>query len=178
MKPELGGPHLVKALQELAFGGQQDYISRSINSDYDKPAERTQQIQMIVSGTAGGVAVWQDPVPVTFDVYFHCAPGNRDSTLILPHFTYGVVLDTPFPVMVAAHVASWKRDGNFTVSGCNIRWGAWDPSNPAVLTPFKAHLHLSFQGFGAAPDVDSSQLSDDLGTLSGAPGPVTTGDDS
>lgn len=173
----LGNAELVKTMQDIAFMGMDDAKKRRDMWDYDTPKERSQQIQLSISGQAGTVVAWSSPIPFAFDILMHCAPGNRDSTLIKPHFTYGVVLTTPTPVIVTALVQSWEQDGNLTISGGVLVYGAWAP-DATELVPYNGSLHLNFQGYGCAPDVDATSLEDDLGTLSGAPSPVTGGDDS
>lgn len=169
----LADVHLAKALTEMTMGSRIRAQSLRQELNYDTQAERWQQIQLAIAGTAGGTAAWSDQIEVDFDIYFACSPANRDSQLIYPQFHYGSVIDTGDPVVIHALVVSWIRDGNFTVQGAMIRWGAWAPDVPSDPYTFTGALHLTFQGYGAPPDVSGSDLEDDLGSLSGAPPPAS-----
>lgn len=174
----LPNAELRRAVQAMTVGAQDDTTRRRNMLEPDTAKERDQQLQMAISGVAGSIASWSSDIAVTFDTYFHCAPGNRASNLIYPHFTHGAVITTGDPVVVHAVVTEWTRDGNLTTTGCKFKWCAFAPDQPDIPYNFAGMLHLHWQGYGAPPDVDNSQLEDDLGTLGGAPDPVTSGDDS
>lgn len=116
-------------------------------------SETDQQYQFQISGTAATLAAFTT-LPITFDFPFHYAPGQRDSDLETPHMTYGFVCDAF--VMLSAHVVDWTQDedtGAYTAAtvavGCLSAVSDLD---------FTGVVHMTFQGFSAPDDTDTSDL--------------------
>jgi hypothetical protein len=128
---------------------------------YDALGEIEQQFQLPMEGTAGDVMGWFE-IRLKFDVEFYNAPDSRMSPYTLPHFTYGYVITTPTPVLVAACVREWTLDDIDTVSGAKVAIGTCNPglsqtpdTAPVVAVPFAGYMHLTFQGFGAPAENNS-----------------------
>lgn len=113
--------------------------------------EIEQQVQLEVSGTVADSLVWSE-LEVIFDVEFLNATHQRYSNLVVPQFSFGVVLleSESDPALLTAVVRGWLVDDREIISGANIAIGAVAPGSTAT---FFGHVHLTFQGYGALADV-------------------------
>jgi hypothetical protein len=173
----LANAELSSFMEEMMLGAQLDTRRRAARHAPDEMRERDQQIHLPISGSASQVAAWAS-VHVNFDLEFIGACVGRNTNLNWPHFTYGYVITTPNPVAIMAHVSGWDQGDGWKTTGATVKWCAFAPDAPAVPYPFAGSLHLTFQGYGSPPEIDSSELGDDLGSSVGAPGAITAGDDS
>jgi hypothetical protein len=110
---------------------------------YDQLTETEEQYQLPISGTASDVIAWTER-EVSFGTAFIDASDMRDSNLVVPHFTFGVMLESE-PVAVTAVVREWLEQ-NDTVVGARVSVGAYSPGS---TVDFRGYVHLTFQGFGA-----------------------------
>ena len=111
------------------------------------------QYQYEISGTATVAPVWMELPAINFDYSLHYAPGQRESTLEEPHFTYGS--KTNPPVGIHATVKEWLQDENTgAVVGAIVAVAALAGGS----TPFKGKVHLTFQGFGTLNEEDEEEL--------------------
>lgn len=140
-----------RVLHELTIGTIQAVRAKDANDDQNKLREIDQQFQVAISGTAGAVPAFT-PATVKFDCPLYYAPGQRNSTLEFPHFTYGS--QTTPAVGVHATISEWMHDEkNGSIVGAVVQIGAVGGGEP-----FTGFVHLTFQGFGALIEEDHLSL--------------------
>jgi hypothetical protein len=120
----------------------------------DGLGEFVQDFQVPIRGIAGTEMAWTEQ-EVKFTTTFFDAPEQRDSPYTRPTFTYGVVLESDTPVMVAACVMRWRVDNRDAITGCVVAVGAVNPGGSAPVE-FDGHLDATFQGYGY-PEVEDTQ---------------------
>jgi hypothetical protein len=113
-------------------------------------SEVVQQYQLEFSGTTTTAPTFAG-ASVKFDFPFHYAPGQRDTDLDRPQFSFGVEADKD--IIVGAVVKSWTSDeDDGSVIAAAVRVGMLGAESGLA---YKGVLHLSFQGYAAlAEDPD------------------------
>lgn len=126
--------------------------------NYDALQEIEQQFHVVIAGTAGSAAGY-GTIALDFEVDFFDAPEQRDSSLFVPHFTFGAFIEGA-SLMVSASVRSWDIDSRGAIVGAEVAVGV---CNPGVGTPvaYSGYIHLTFQGYGALIENDAAL---DVGT--------------
>ena len=112
---------------------------------YDALQELEQQFQVPVAGAGASVAA-NATTTLVFDVEFFDAPEQRDSSLTVPHFTFGAYLEGQ--VMISASVLVWTTDSRGAFIGAEVTIGVCAPGS-AIEVPYSGYVHLTFQGYGA-----------------------------
>lgn len=98
------------------------------------------QFQHEIKGNAGGTPTFAK-VTINFPYALLYAPGQRDTTLKEPQFTYGARVKPA--VAISAAVEEWLRDEQ---SGAIV--GAVVAVGASGSGEFKGSVHLTFQGYG------------------------------
>ena len=115
-------------------------------------AEVDQQFQVDISGVAYDTPAFVT-TEIAFDFPFHYAPGQRDSDLERPHFTYGTEVDGP--AMLTVSVTAWEIDA---ATGAYIGATVQISALSATELGFNGKVHLNFQGVSAADEVETTDL--------------------
>lgn len=140
-----------RLLHDITIGTIQAVRSKDASDAQNEMREIEQQFQVAISGVAGAVPAFEGAT-LQFDVPFYYAPGQRDSDLEFPHFTYGS--HTNPAVGVHATVSEWVHDEtNGSVIGAVVQIGA-----VGLGEEFTGFAHLTFQGFGALAEEDGVAL--------------------
>lgn len=153
-----------RAVADLSVKAVVDLEKRRAAVGLDALSEVDNQFQVEVVGTA--VPTWGFiDLAVPFDVGFVMAREQRDSALTMPQFSYGAVLTLDPPedgVAVSVVVIGWDIDPDIrSYIGATVRLGFVSIQDGGVS--FSGHIHLTFQGFGAA--LEDNYASDiDTGT--------------
>lgn len=113
---------------------------------YDALQEIEHQFQVPISGVAGGTAGYA-ATTLEFDVDFFDAPEQRDSSLSVPHFSFGAYV-TGADVMVSCCVTAWNIDDRGAIVGADVSIGVCSPGRTTSLA-YEGYVHLTFQGYGA-----------------------------
>lgn len=134
-----------------------DLDKRRAALGYDQMQEIEHQFQIAIEGTATTNLTWST-FDLPFDVEFYFAPQQRDSPLVVPHFTYGSAVtgtttDVTNPdglIGIMASIVGWAQDAREAIAGARVGVGVLC-GGPTVDTTvdFDGYLHLTFQGFGA-----------------------------
>jgi len=138
---------LGKALQGLTIGVINDFQDFEELRQKDGLREVEQQFWLDFSGVAQEFAQWQE-AELMFDQFFVDATGQRDSPFDRPHFTYGVVLDTPTPVGVLAAVMRYRINERGETVGVIVAVGILSTDQAVKV---RGRVNLTFQGYGQAP---------------------------
>lgn len=139
---------LRRAMDGLTIGITRAQESRRERDRQMGIGEIDLQYQIEISGYAG-VLPGFTVIDIDFDHDFFYAPGQRDATHEMPHFTFGAVV-TP-GVMVTAHVNEWKTDERTgAIVGASVGIGA------IGVGRYSGHAHLNFQGYGDLREQDIS----------------------
>lgn len=153
---------LARSIRRLAIGVVRDTDARKTGRTANGFAEREEQFQIAISGTATDYPLWT-PVTVNFDTAFTVATGRRDSMLQRPQLSTGFELtsvkrfndlDAYEPVsagvMFSAIVREWGFDqGSYTLNAATVLIGAVAPGDELLFSGF---VHLTFQAFGVPRD--------------------------
>lgn len=146
---------LQRTLHSIHIGSVKSMqAKRQQDTEYDL-REIELQYHIPVSGTAGTLLTWAEPVTIPFEWGFHYAPMQRDSELEIPHFTYGAYIVTETPVGLLACVSGWQeepRNGAITAADVSIGIMGHDE---AALIDFQGYVHASFQGLAQSLDETS-----------------------
>lgn len=136
-----------RSISQLGFRLHDQREKKSKEGARSALTETDQQFQLTVVGEAGTLPTWET-IEVDFDETIYKAPAQRDNPLEEPHFTFGSSMQSEDPVILHASVKEWKRDsgGNFTGAVLHIGASGGTAEKP---TPFKAIMHLTFQGFSS-----------------------------
>lgn len=167
--PRPQGQALHRSLAQLTVGvvrAQQDAQDAMASSQMD---EMLQQLQMPIAGY-----VKDKPISVRTDVYwphpFVFAPAQRDSDFERPTFSMGVELLADIPVILTGAIVGWHDSVEGYTIGAAIRVTAYIP-DARKKQRFNAIFHLTFQGYGAPTDDNTSDTSagdDQTGVVPGA----------
>lgn len=147
---------LQRSLGSMTFGVVREMNQRAERLAKTALAEREQEFQVPIFGTAGRLAVWAN-LELNFRVEFVPATGQRDSPYLLPTFTYGYEIETPDPIGVLALVSKWTIDDSGAVIGAGIKVAGWQPGVGGDVA-YRGKLHMLFSGFGAPTQ---TELEDD-----------------
>lgn len=115
----------------------------------------------------GHVNDWTELVsadaPIGFSMDFFTAPEQRRSDLLTPTFHAGSFqpVESEFVVVTAA-VREWTQRDDQAFTGCIVTIGVHSP-NSVGPTDFDALVHLSFSGWGAPFDDETSNEDDTTG---------------
>lgn len=155
IRPHTGD--LGRVMRSLTIGPVHDTDARERRARDLGLSEIDEQFQLPIAGDAGSVIAW-DSVTVSFDHPFHYAPGQRDSDLDVPQFTYGAVIESGSPVIVSACVTGWIRDeDDDAVKGAVVQVGAHLPGTSEAVH-YGGFVHVTFQGYGALQE-DETEMS-------------------
>jgi hypothetical protein len=135
---------LSRAMDGLTIGAVKDLRRRDEEMAADGLQEMEEQFEIAVSGRAEEFVAWQYAV-LKFGLVFIDGTGDRDSELVLPHFTYGCKIDTPTPVGLIAAVMEWNTNDRGETVGCKLAIGLLATDR---ATKFRGSLHATFQGWG------------------------------
>lgn len=142
-----------RAQNDMRLSGPIALDKRRAMLGYDALQEIEQQFQLPISGTTSGVIAFSS-IDLVFDVDFFDAPEQRDSSLAVPHFTYGAFIDPTDQidnptgaVLITACVSSWVSDDRGAITGATVTVGSCMPGGAAF--DFTGYVHLTFQGYGA-----------------------------
>lgn len=131
-----------RLLDAITVGAPQKMRRKDALEAQHKLREIEQQFQFEISGVATKTLTFEE-VTVPFDYNYYYAPGQRESNLDFPHFTFGS--QTNPSVGVHATISQWMRDQpDGSINGAVVAVGAHG-NNQA----FTGVVHLTFQGFGA-----------------------------
>lgn len=137
----------LRAIADLTVGVAKSTEARRRREAELGLTESWQQFHVPLSGSAGTLPSFVY-VDVEFDYGFHYAPGQRDSDLERPHFSFGSECDGE--VDLGANVSEWNVDSDTgAYLGATVRLSAI----AADETSFTGTAHLTFQGFSAPDDV-------------------------
>lgn len=141
-----------RAVAALSLGAVRETQRREARRRNMGLEEMDLQFQVAISGDAGTQADW-DTFSIDFDFPFYYAPGNRDSDLDRPHFTFGAVVEDGSPVVVSACVTGWQlNEETQGVTGATVAVCAVAPGTSQPVS-FGGYVHLNFQGYaGVAED--------------------------
>lgn len=153
--PEPQGNRIQKALNALSIGTVEGLREAEKKFKYEGLQEVEEQIWLEFSGRAEEFAAWVTK-EVEFVQHFIDATGNRDSPFDRPHFTYGIVLDSPTPVAVYAAVMHYRTNERNETVGAVIAIGVMATDRSASV---KGRVNLTFQGYAVEP----SGLDDEAG---------------
>jgi hypothetical protein len=145
--PAPEGDRLATALQGLTIGVVNDLKDFEELRRRDGLREIEQQFWVDFSGVAEEFAVWQE-AELLFSEFFVDATGMRDSLFDRPHFTYGVVLDTPTPVGILCNVMRYRVNQRGETVGATVAIGIVSTDQTVKV---RGRVNLTFQGYGQAP---------------------------
>lgn len=139
---------LDRAMQGLTIG-----VAKSVNDaikqkDLEQLQEVEEQFQIEIGGKAEEFPIW-DTIDLKFDTRFIDATGQRASPFDRPHMTSGGEIETKKPVGIFATVLGWNVNNKGETIGCKLAIGV---AATDLSTTFKGRVHVSFQGWGAAPE--------------------------
>lgn len=153
---------LERAVSGLAVGVAHEAQRRAERNADGVPAEREEQWQIDLSGTATSTPT-TTVVTLDFEHAFLTAIARRMSQLDRPQFHHGFefsrVSDSAgnpsvVPPMLSAAVVKWKFDGGMNITGATVAITALAVG--AQLT-FRGVAHLTFQGYGVIRDSQPDQ---------------------
>jgi hypothetical protein len=154
-----------RAIASMTLGQIRDLEKRRAMLGVDELGEIENQFQLPISGEATATTTWASSV-LTFDVHFVMAPEQRDSSLTMPHLTFGSFFglvdpgdgdDLDVGISVDVSVREWTIDADTgAVTGARVVIGT---TGSGTFTGF---VHLTFQGYGAPNEVTPDEL--DVGT--------------
>lgn len=139
------------AMQGLTIGVVKSVGDFLKQKDLEALREVEEQFQIEIEGRAEEFPVW-DKIKLTFDTRFIDATGQRPSPFDRPHFHFGAEANTDTthdPVGIHAVVVNWYVNDRGETYGCTVAIGAVATD---VSTKFQGRVHLTFQGWGAAPE--------------------------
>lgn len=141
------GQRLARAIGAITADFVRKRDAKRLNNQ-DRGAERVEQVQMKLTGTATGSILWTDEFDLLFDTLFYTTTGNTQGQLERPHFSVGVEMKSAIPVAVHAVVTKWLLTDALDVEGCKLRLGAFG----AEGVVYNTRVHLTFQGYGTPYD--------------------------
>lgn len=156
--PEPQGQRIQKALRSLSIGTITDMQAAQRRAETDGLREVEEQLWVDFSGRAEEFASWVEK-EVEFVNHFVDATGNRDSPFDRPHFTFGVVIESPTPVHISAVVMSYVTNERNETVGAVIAIGV---AASDLSVNVRGRVNLTFQGYGTEP----SGLTDETGVES------------
>lgn len=149
---------LQRSVRKLAVDIVRDVGARAqLNAD-TVLAEREEQVQLDLRGTATSTPAWSQ-LEVPFQHAFLTSNARRNSQLVRPHFTPGFeLLSVSNPqnepvvggVLILPTVIGWKVESGIAITGVTVALCAWAPAG--IELSFRAVAHLTFQGFGMPQD--------------------------
>jgi hypothetical protein len=144
----IGSGRLDRAMQGLTIG-----VAKSVNDalkqkQLEQLQEVEEQFQVEVGGQAEEFPIW-DSIDLKFDTRFIDATGQRPVPFDRPHMTYGSEVESQQPVGVFVHVNGWNVNDKGETVGCTLAVGV---AATDLSTKFKGRVHVTFQGWGAAPE--------------------------
>jgi hypothetical protein len=110
--------------------------------------EAQQQIRIPISGTVAsgwGFVVTQ----VGFLYPFLWLPVQRQAPFETPHFSYGFDFEGYGGLIGHAGIKKWNIDDSMNVLGATVEIGVTSPNTTKTEEPFRATVHLTFQGYAA-----------------------------
>lgn len=141
---------IVRTLQSISIGATQAMKQRDARNRELGLNEEDIQYHVLIEGTASLVPAFSTK-ELDFEWEFHSAPGQRDSDLWMPHFTFGSYIHTGGPLIVTACVVTWEENpDNGGITGADVGIGVMGDS--ATPVPFGGYVHLNFQGFAISRD--------------------------
>lgn len=145
---------LERSLAAVTIGMVRQRTAHERNRRDNALQEIEQQFQTPFSGEAGTALSDDDQrFSFTFDSPFVYAPGNRDSDLDVPQFSFGAQVRGA--VQLTGHVTEWIRDpGRGVVTGASVRLVAHAPGVTTPV-PFSGVAHFTFQGYAAVDENES-----------------------
>lgn len=159
MTRSVGTHALNRSILKLATTAARDLRTKDAREHHSAIADRAEQFQIKVSGTAADFPVWSF-TDLIFDQTFSVATGNRMSNLTRPQILTGYELDgvvstlppaaagtvPPVGVILTAGVRQWLLDDAGNIRGARVQVGAVAPGDNVRFSGF---VHISFEGFGA-----------------------------
>jgi hypothetical protein len=153
--PEPQGNRIEKAMKGLTIGTVEGLREAERDFKVDGLQEVEEQVWLDFGGRAEEFAAWATK-DIEFSQHFVDATGNRDSPFDRPHFTYGVVLDSPTPVGVLVAVMYYRTNERNETIGATVAIGIASTDQSVNV---KGRVNLTFQGYGQEP----SGLADEAG---------------
>lgn len=144
---------LERSLTALSIGVQSSIKKRRLALS-ESSGEFDQQVRLTLSGHATSTWGHVDK-SIGFRLPFLAALAQRDPSYSDPHFTYGIVFDSPSPklVMIVPSVVAWKTSGRGWIVGALVRCATHCPlADSGETVAFNASAHLNFQGYAAYPE--------------------------
>jgi hypothetical protein len=151
---------LERSIRALSTRPVRDLERKHARAVEDGLAEYEQQFQIPIRGILpedfevpeageGATFLWSwVEQRIDFAAPFYDASEQRDSAYVAPHFTYGAVIESGSPAMVAACVRQWRRNKQMAIVGATLAIGA-----SITDGPFGGYLHATFQGY-SQPDFE------------------------
>lgn len=144
---------LARSLAHLTVGQAQAREAREAQLAYTKLGEMEQQLQVEIAGEVNST-ISTTQQNVLWPYPFVYAPGQRDSSLQNPQFTFGIEIVSGFGVIILPTVTGWTRSPEGFFIGASVGIQAWLP-NARKKHRFSAVLHATFTGYGA-PQMDET----------------------
>lgn len=132
---------LERSIRALSTRPVRDLERKHARAAEDGLAEYDQQFQIPIRGTAASTLAWTEQ-RVDFETLFYDASEQRDSSYPVPQFTYGSVIESGAPAMIAACVVEWKRNRRQAIHAAIVAIGVLGDGD------FDGYLHATFQGYG------------------------------
>jgi hypothetical protein len=149
---------LARSLRAMTLGTVKSYNDRRDQYAAEALGEIDQQFQVTLSGglggLGGGTAAWGE-LELAFSVPFVNGSEDRSVPFAYPLVTYGSVVTSGGPLMVACNVKRWKVDEDY-VLGATLEIGVLRTDGGGDYGVYAGELHLNFQGWGAPnpPEAD------------------------
>jgi hypothetical protein len=149
---------LERSLSRMTLGVVRRVREVEAASSHLKLTEREEQFQIPIQGTAYQGIVWIKK-PITFETRFFGATGQRDSELERPQVSYGYVIDPtdpsePTAPLVVSLACEFRSDDREATYAAVVHIGVHSPTPDPV--DFEGYVHLTFQGWGAPIEDEST----------------------
>ena len=157
---------LARSIRQLTIGVVRDVDRRRSGREANALAEREEQFQIAVSGTATDYPLWVT-AELSLATAFSIATGARDSTLQRPQVAVGFELTSVMRenddrewepvtagVLVSAVVRDYHFDAAHALDRAVVLIGATAPGDELRFTGF---VHITFQGYGAPREMQPDE---------------------